>query len=138
MRVLGIDHGNVRIGLALSDESGAVARPLQIVKHVSREADAETVARIAAEKEAKLIVIGLPTDSDGNIGHQARKVQRWAEALKQATAIPIELWDETFSSQEADTLPAHKRGEPNDALAAALILQSYLDSHPQPPNHPTT
>jgi putative Holliday junction resolvase len=129
MRILGIDHGDVRIGLALSDESGTVARPLQVIQHVAREADAETIARIAAEKEAKLIVIGLPTDSDGEIGHQARKVQRWAEALKQATAIPVEFWDESFSSQEAESLKHRTRGEPNDAQAAAVMLQNYLDAH---------
>lgn len=129
MHILGVDHGDVRIGLALSDESGAVARPLQIVKHVSRETDAETIARIAAEKDAKSIVVGLPTDSEGRVGHQARKVQRWAEALKQATAIPVEFWDESFSSQEAESLSHHKRGEPNDAQAAAVMLQNYLDAH---------
>lgn len=129
MRVLGVDHGDVRIGLALSDESGTVARPLQIVKHVSRETDAETIARIATEKDAKSIVVGLPTDSEGGVGHQARKVQRWAEALKQATAIPVEFWDESFSSQEAESLSHRKRGEPNDAQAAAVMLQNYLDAH---------
>ena len=130
MRILGIDHGDVRIGLAISDDSGAIARPLQVIQHVAREADAETIARIAAEKEAKLIVIGLPTDSDGEIGHQARKVQRWADALKQATATPVEFWDESFSSQEAGSLSHRKRGEPNDAQAAAVMLQNYLDAHP--------
>ena len=129
MRILGIDHGDVRIGLALSDESGTVARPLQVIQHVAREADAETIARIAAEKEAKLIVIGLPTDSDGEIGHQARKVQRWADALKQATATPVEFWDESFSSQEAESLKHRTRDEPNDAQAAAVMLQNYLDAH---------
>lgn len=129
MHILGVDHGDVRIGLALSDESGTVARPLQIVKHVSRETDAETIARIAAEKNAKLIVVGLPTDSEGGVGHQARKVQRWVEALKQATAIPVEFWDESFSSQEAESLSHRKRGEPNDAQAAAVMLQNYLDAH---------
>lgn len=129
MRILGIDHGDVRIGLALSDESGLIARPLQIVKHVSREADAETIARLAAEKEAKRIVVGLPTDEEGEIGHQARKVKRWAEALQKATAIPIVFWDESFSSVDADSAaPKRQRREANDAGAAAVMLQSYLDA----------
>ena len=136
MRILGIDHGEVRIGLAVSDESGLIARPLMVVEHVAREADAETVARLAAEKGARLIVIGLPTDAGGEPGHQARKVLRWAEALGRATPIKIELWDESFTSVEADSLmSAHRRGEPreprepNDAYAAAVMLQSYLDAH---------
>ena len=130
MRILGIDHGDVRIGLALSDEGGLIASPLQIIKHVARATDAETVARIATEKEAKLIVIGLPTDEEGEIGFQARKVKRWAEALSHATPITIEFWDESFSSVEADAAtPNRKKGEANDAHAAAILLQNYLDAH---------
>jgi putative holliday junction resolvase len=129
MRTLGIDHGDVRIGLALSDESGLIARPLQIIRHVSKAADAETIARIAKEKEAKKIIIGLPTDEEGGIGHQARKVQRWAEALQTATHLPIEFWDESFSTQDADEVtPPRKRGQSTDDRAAAVMLQSYLDA----------
>jgi putative Holliday junction resolvase len=130
VRILGIDHGDVRIGLALSDEGGLIARPLQILKHGAPDTDAETVARIATEKEAGLIVIGLPTDEEGEIGFQARKVKRWAEALSQATPIKIDFWDESFSSVEADTArPKRKKGEANDAHAAAILLQNYLDAH---------
>ncbi len=129
MRYLGIDHGDVRIGLALSDESGLIARPLQIILHVAREADAATVAKVAKDKQTQKIIIGLPTDGDGGIGHQARKVQRWVEALKAVTDLPIEFWDESFSSIEADATPNQKRGHPNDDRAAAVMLQSYLDAH---------
>jgi putative Holliday junction resolvase len=129
LRYLGVDHGDVRIGLALSDESGLLARPLQIIRHVAREADAEAVAKIAKDKEAQKIIVGLPTDEDGGIGPQARKVQRWAEALQAATDLPIEFWDESFSSLEADAAPNQKRGHPNDDRAAAVMLQSYLDAH---------
>jgi putative Holliday junction resolvase len=129
-RTLGIDHGESRIGLALSDESGLIARPLQIIRHTARAADAELIAKLAAEKEVKLIIIGLPLDAEGRVGHQARKVQRWAAALKLATAIPIEFWDESFSSVEAERLPAaaHRAG-PSDDRAAAILLQNYLDAH---------
>ncbi|MBI4316379.1 MAG: Holliday junction resolvase RuvX [Chloroflexi bacterium] len=141
MRILGIDHGDARIGLALSDETGTIATPLQIVRHTARAADARTVARLAAEHGAERIVVGLPTDSEGQIGPQARKVQRWAEALAEATGIAIEFWDESFTSEEVAALRrarharAKRRGEPLDAEAAALILQNYLDAHrtPQPP-----
>lgn len=141
MRILGIDHGDARIGLALSDETGTIATPLQIVRHTARAADARTVARLAAEHGAERIVVGLPTDSEGHIGPQARKVRRWAEALAEATGITIEFWDESFTSEEVAALRrarharAKRRGEPLDAEAAALILQNYLDAHrtPQPP-----
>jgi putative holliday junction resolvase len=137
MRILGIDHGDVRIGLAISDETGAVARPLQIVVHVSREKDAETVARIVRDTDSTLIVVGLPTDSEGEIGPRARKVQRWADAVGQAAAVPIEFWDETFSSQAVEaSRRKRKRDEPIDAHAAAVILQSYLDAHRPAPDDP--
>jgi putative Holliday junction resolvase len=133
MRTLGIDHGDIRIGLALSDEGGLIARPLQVINHIARQADAQTIARIAADKAARLIVVGLPTDSEGDVGPQARKVMRWAEALAEATPIKIYFWDESFSSVEADGLAReHKAGgrrEANDAIAAAVMLQSYLDAH---------
>ena len=135
MRCLGIDHGEARIGLAISDESGTVARPLQILKHVARETDAATIARLATEQEVKLIVVGLPTDEEGEIGHQARKVKRWAEALRAVTSTPIEFWDESFSSQEADSAPPKRReaNRANDDRAAAGMLQSYLDAHRNTP-----
>jgi putative holliday junction resolvase len=130
MRILGIDHGDVRIGLALSDAANLIARPLQVLKHVARTADAQTVARIAVEKKAELIIIGLPVDDEGEVGPQARKVKRWADGLSLVTEIQIEFWDESYSSAEADALtPSRNRDEPNDARAAAVMLQNYLDSH---------
>lgn len=130
MRILGIDHGEARIGLAISDETGTVARPLQIVEHTARDTDAETIARLAADHKVKLIVIGLPTDSEGELGPQARKVKRWTESLRQATSIAIEFWDESFSTQEAQaSRPGRNRGAALDAHAAAVMLQNYLDSH---------
>ena len=112
---------------------------MQIVKHTSRRSDAETIAAVAIAQRVERIVIGLPTDDDGRVGHQARKVQRWAEAFRSATNIPIEFWDESFSSQEAagsgkkkrrgESRPTSRAGEPDDARAAAVILQSYLDAH---------
>ncbi len=127
MRILAIDHGDVRIGLALSDERGMIARPLQIIKHTAKKEDAETIARIAIENNVEKIVIGLPLDDEGKIGHQANKVQRWADTLREATTILIEFWDESFTSEQAETLK-RKRGEAVDDKAAAFILQNYLDS----------
>ncbi|MEK7278325.1 MAG: RuvX/YqgF family protein, partial [Chloroflexota bacterium] len=86
-------------------------------------------AAIAVAQRVERSVIGLPTDDDGRVGHQARKVRRWAEALRSATTIPIEFWDESFSSKEAAGSGKKKRrGDPDDARAAAVILQGYLDA----------
>ena len=134
MRILAIDHGDARIGLAISDEGGMIARPLQIIKHTAKKEDAEKIARIALENKVEKIVIGLPTDSEGKIGHQANKVKRWAEALKEATTIPIEFWDESFSSEQVEELRRLRGGKKVDAIddrAAAFILQNYLDSLPR-------
>jgi len=130
MRILAIDHGDARIGLAISDEGGMIARPLQILKHTAKKEDAEKIARIAIENNVEKIIIGLPLNSEGEMGHQANKVKRWAEVLKAATMIPIEFWDESFTSEQAESLK-HKRGEAVDDKAAAFILQSYLDSLPR-------
>ncbi|MBI5080869.1 MAG: Holliday junction resolvase RuvX [Chloroflexi bacterium] len=107
---MAIDHGDARIGLAVSDKGGMIARPLQILKHTAKKEDAEKIARIALENNVEKIVIGLPLDDEGKIGHQANKVKRWAEALKEATTIPIEFWDESFTSEQAETLK-RKRGD---------------------------
>ena len=134
MRILAIDHGDVRIGLAISDEGGMIARPLQIIKHTAKKEDAEKIARIAIENNVEKIVIGLPTDSEGKIGHQANKVKRWAEALKEVTTIPIEFWDESFSSEQVEEMRRLRGGKKVEAIddrAAAFILQNYLDSLPR-------
>lgn len=127
LRILAIDHGDVRIGLAISDEGGMIARPLQIIKHTAKKEDAEKIARIATENNVEKIIIGLPLNSEGEMNHQANKVKRWAEALKETTTTPIEFWDESFTSEQAESLK-HKRGETVDDKAAAFILQNYLDS----------
>ena len=133
MRYLGIDHGLKRIGVAISDAEGLIARPLQIVSHKSRTADAKRLAEIAVTQKAEKIIVGLPTGPDGEITHQARTVMRFATALGEEIQAPIEYWDETNSSVRAVEISASKRkrakGEPLDAIAAAVILQDYIDAH---------
>jgi putative pre-16S rRNA nuclease len=138
MRILAIDHGERKIGLAISDETGLVARPLTTLVHTARAADAEAVARLAAAEGAGRIVVGLPLDSDGAEGHQARRVRRWAEALGAACPLPVEFWDESHSTADALSIrrkTGHRRPAPagEDAVAAAVILQNYLDAHRTPP-----
>ncbi len=121
--ILAVDPGEVRIGLAISDPTGTIARPLQVIKHVSRAQNAEAVAEIAAAHGADLILVGLPLDDDGAVGHQARRSLRLVEELRHATDLAIKTWDESGSTQMAGT-----KDEMIDARAAAYILQDYLDT----------
>ena len=135
MRILAIDHGEKRIGLALSDETAAIASPLKVVEHVSRAIDAAQVADIALQNDVTLIVIGQSFDEEGNPNPAGRRAGRFADELRNQTNIPIELWDESFSTQDARAarielgLSRKKRAGHQDAFAAVVILQSYLESH---------
>jgi putative Holliday junction resolvase len=129
MRYLAVDYGTVRIGLALSDASGLLARPLQIIKHIARQTDAERLAQIVQEVRAERIVIGLPMDENGELSERARSIQRFGSVLAELTPTPIIYWDESLSSQDAEQLLAQQRKKRQhiDDVAAAVILQGYLD-----------
>jgi putative Holliday junction resolvase len=135
MRVIAVDHGEKRIGLAISDETGTIANPLTVIKHVSRAIDAALVATIASEQEAALIVIGQSFDEDGSPNLAGRRAARFAETLREQTNLSVELWDESFSTQKARAariqmgVSRKKRSGHLDQLAATVILQSYLDAH---------
>ncbi len=136
MRILGIDHGEKRLGLAISDETGTLARPLLVIPHVSRVVDAAQVAERAAANDVKCIVIGQSFDEDGNPNAAGRSAARFAEALRQQTNIPIEMWDESLTTQDARSIrreTGHSRKQRSghlDNVAAAVLLQDYLDNHP--------
>ena len=138
MRVLAVDHGEKRIGLAISDPTGTIANPLTVIKHVSRAIDAAQVATLASEHEAGLIVIGQSFDEEGQPNLAGRRAARFAEALRGQTSLPVELWDESFSTQEARAariqmgVSRKQRAGHLDQLAATVILQSYLDAHTSP------
>lgn len=140
MRILAVDHGEKRIGLALSDPSGTLARPLTVIAHVSRLMDAAQVANLAAENEVGLIVVGQSFDEDGNPNLAGRRAAKFAEALRGQTSIPVELFDESFSTQEARAavielgLSRKRRAGHHDSLAAVMILRSYLESKRQSSN----
>jgi putative Holliday junction resolvase len=139
VRVLAVDHGEKRIGLALSDPMATIASPLKVIEHVSRLMDTAQVANLANENDVGLIVIGQSFDEDGKPNLAGRRAAKFAEALQEQTQIPIVLWDESFSTQDARVarielgVSRKKRGGHQDALAAVMILQSYLES-----NHPPT
>jgi len=134
MRILAIDHGEKRIGLAISDSTGTIANPLKVIKHVSRVIDAAQVADVATQNEVELIVIGQSFDEDGNPNLAGRRAARFADALKMQTHIPIVMWDESLSTQSARAARIEmgtsrkKRGGHLDEIAATVILQSYLDN----------
>ncbi len=126
-RILAVDPGDKRIGIAVSDPSGTIARPLFVIEHVSRQADAQSIVQHAVEYDAEMILVGIALDPSGQIGHQARKELRLVDALRTITELEIETWDETDSTQTALQL-AGKRDKMTDALAAAVLLQEYLDA----------
>jgi putative holliday junction resolvase len=133
MRILAVDHGEKQIGLALSDPTATIASPLKVIKHVSRLMDAAQVANLAAENDATLIVIGQSYDEEGRPNLAGRRAAKFAEALKEQTQIPVILWDESFSTQDARAtrielgVSRKKRAGHMDELAAVMILKSYLD-----------
>lgn len=134
MRILALDHGSRRIGVAVSDETKTIAQPLE---YIPAEPFADFLARLKqllAAKEADLILLGLPRNMDGSYGPAARKVEAFASALKSAVTVPIKLWDERLTSTMANRILIQgrvrrdQRKEKVDKMAAAILLQSYLDA----------
>ncbi len=125
-RVLAVDPGDKRIGVAVSDPTRTVARPLTVLEHTSRDRDALAIGQLAAEHEAALILIGLPLDLEGGIGPQARKALRLADAVRGVSEIEVRTWDESESTVDAAASSASNL--PLDARAAAVILQDFLDA----------
>jgi putative Holliday junction resolvase len=134
MRILAVDPGDLRIGLALSDESATLASPLTILQHTNRDDNARRIADLAAQHGAERIIVGQAFDEDGQPNLNGRKARRLAGALRDATSLPVELWEESDSTQTA--LAARralgKSGDNIDAEAAAVILQDYLEQHNDP------
>jgi putative pre-16S rRNA nuclease len=136
MRILAVDPGEKRLGIAVSDPTGTIAGPLTVLEHVARPVDAAAVAQLASENGAGLIVVGQALDDDNQPTPQSRKAQRLAEAIRAQTSLPVELWDETGSTQAAQQarlalgVSRRKRRGHQDDLAATVILQDYLDAHP--------
>ena len=125
-RVLAIDPGDKRIGVAISDPTRTIARPLTVIEHTSRELDASAIGQLAAEHSVQLILVGLPFDLGGEIGPQARKALRLADAVRRVSEIEVRTWDESGSTEAAAAV--HDNDVPLDARAAAVILQDFLDA----------
>lgn len=135
MRILAVDPGERKIGLAISDPVGVAARPLMTFEHTARMDDAARIVAQAIEHDARLIVVGLALEADGQVGPAARHAVRLAEALRELTSVPVVLHDESLSTQIADEAMRanHRRQrarrEHIHEASAAAILQSYLDAH---------
>ena len=134
MRILAVDHGEKRIGLALSDPTATIASPLQVIKHTTRLMDAAQVANLASENDVELIIIGQSIDEEGSPNLAGRRAANFAKILKEQTNLPIELVDESFSTQDARSaviemgVSRKKRKGHHDTLAAVMILRSYIET----------
>lgn len=132
MRVLAVDPGDKRIGLAISDPTGTISRPLVVIKHQSREKDAEKILKVAYEQCVEMIVVGWALDSLGAVGYSARKSQRLADVLRDKCDLPVEMWDESGTTQDAIKsriemgVPRKKRSGHLDDVAASILLQDFL------------
>jgi putative Holliday junction resolvase len=134
MRVLGLDIGDNTIGVAVSDPLGFTAQGITTVKRTSLEKDLQELSSICAQYGVEKIIAGLPKNMNGCVGPQAEKVLEFVEHLKENLGIPVETWDERFSTLSAQRILIEgdvrrkKRKTVIDKMAAVLILQNYLDS----------
>lgn len=134
MRTLGIDFGEVRIGVAISDLTRSFASPLTTLKSLNQLEAIEAIGLIVTEQDVNNVVIGVPVSLDGTVGPQARKIKRFANLLGQQLPVPVCFWDESYSSVLADNIMVSsgtrrsKKKNKRDSIAATVILQEYLDS----------
>ena len=134
MVILGVDPGQRRVGLAISDDEASLAFPLETVERTSLLAVLSRIAAITEEREVRHIVVGFPLRLDGTRGGAARRAEAFAKQVAERTGLEVELWDERFTTASAEEslrrggVPGRRRRELVDQAAAALILQSYLDA----------
>ncbi|HEY5099653.1 MAG TPA: Holliday junction resolvase RuvX [Gaiellaceae bacterium] len=124
MKVMALDFGSARTGVAVSDPTGVVARPLGVVERAGGEAGLAEVVRLAHEQEVQEVVVGHPLTLRGERGEQARAAERFAKALRAAVDVPVVLFDERFTTDLAEQSSS---ATPEDARAAAHLLSSYLE-----------
>ena len=133
MRILGIDYGEKRIGLAVSDELEITARGISVIERKSKEASLDAIAAVVSEYRVGAVVVGYPLRLDGSAGIQCKKVDRFIASLQEIISVPVIAWDETLSTKEAEGLlretgkAKRKQRGVVDRIAAAFILQDYLN-----------
>jgi putative holliday junction resolvase len=134
MRILAIDHGLKRIGVAVSDPSGIIAQPLEQISAEPFQGFLDRLRAIIREKEVEMILVGMPRNMDGSHGEAAERVRQFVLVLGEAITVPLKTWDERLTTMQANRLlaEANVRGDKRkarvDKTAAAILLQSYLDS----------
>jgi putative holliday junction resolvase len=135
VRALSLDIGEKRIGIAISDSQQSIAQPLKLYKRGSLAQDIDEVKKLVREHEVSRIVCGLPKNLDGSIGKKAEEIVQFARKLEEKTSVPVDLWDERFSTDEAHRIfdmhayKQKKRKPFIDMMAAQIILQGFLDAH---------
>ena len=134
MRILALDHGTVRVGVAVSDEMKTIALPLEFIPAMPFEAFLARLTQILREKEVESLIVGMPRNMDGSYGPATEKVRAFIELLKPTITLPIRTWDERLTSTQANRyltqagVRGDKRKARVDQTAAAILLQSYLDA----------
>lgn len=124
MKALALDYGSARTGVAVSDATGLLARPLAVVEHAATSAGLDRVVAFVREHEVECIVVGLPLTLRGERGPQAKETEAFVELLRARADVPVETFDERFTTTLAQRTPSDA---PEDALAAAHLLQGWLD-----------
>jgi putative Holliday junction resolvase len=124
VKVMALDYGSARTGIAVSDPTGTLARPLGVVEKAGTEAGLEQIAVLVREQEVERIVVGLPLTLRGERGEQAAETERFVGALRAAVPVPVELWDERFTTDLAQQTAGDA---PEDAVAAAHLLSGWLE-----------
>jgi len=134
VRYLGIDFGQKRIGVAISDEDGVIAFPLCVIQNTGLQRVIQELGRIASEKAVVGIVLGLPLNMDGSRGPAAERVEQFADLLSKQVNLPVDFWDERLSTKMAERamieggLSRRRRKQSLDQSTAQIILQSFLDA----------
>lgn len=135
-KIIGVDLGEKNVGVAVSDELGLTAQQLTRLKRTSDAKLLDDLSRLAREKGARLVVLGLPRNMSGEIGPKANEALEFAEKLRKACGIEVSLWDERLTTVQAErsmlegNLTRKKREKRRDIIAAQLILRSFLDAQP--------
>jgi putative Holliday junction resolvase len=133
-RILALDPGTKRIGVALSDEMGWIAQPLETFERRSEEADVAHIRQLVERHAVRQVVMGMPLRLDGRAGPEAERIKQFIEKLEAALPVPVVAWDERLTTRSAEDLlieanvSRRKRKGTVDRVAAAILLQSYLES----------
>ena len=125
MKIVAVDYGSARTGVAVSDPTGTLARPIGVIERVGTQAGLESLVELIVSEGAERVVVGMPLTLRGEVGEQARETERFVDQLRQAVDVPVEGFDERFTTDLAEQDPGN-RNLPPDARAAAHLLTSYL------------